>query len=219
MTSVSIRAPASVRIWRVAAIISGPIPSPYATVIAVAVDIGGKLQGSRKRESGSRGVKESGRRKNIERNPGRFALRDVKRPFARPFEDLQAWQMAHGLALDIYRLTALFPKTETYGLAVQARRAAVSIPANIAEGFRKRGRADKVRFLNIAQGSLEETRYYLILARDLRYCDPTAAFERIASTSRLLDGYLKGVLNSAADSLSPRLPDSLTPCLPDSLTP
>src|ERR1039457_787253 len=111
--------------------------------------------------------------------------------------------MAHEFALEVYRLTALFPKSETYGLAVQARRAAVSIPANIAEGFRKRGRADKVRYLNIAQGSFEESRYYLILARDLGYCEPAAAFERIASTSRLLDGYLKGVLNSAADSLTP----------------
>ena len=60
-----------------------------------------------------------------------------------------------------------FPKSETYGLTSQFRRAAVSVPANIAEGFRKRGRADKVRFLNIAQGSLEECRYYLILSDDL----------------------------------------------------
>jgi four helix bundle protein len=111
--------------------------------------------------------------------------------------------MAHEFALEVYRLTASFPKTETYGLAAQARRAAVSIPANIAEGFRKRGRADKVRYLNISQGSLEESRYYLILARDLGYCEPARAFERIASTSRLLDGYLKGVLNSAADSQTP----------------
>ena len=91
-------------------------------------------------------------------------------------------------------------------MAVQARRAAVSIPANIAEGFRKRGRADKVRFLNIAQGSLEESRYYLILSRDLGYCDPTTAIERIVSTSRLLDAYLKGVLNNAAAGLP--TPDS-----------
>jgi four helix bundle protein len=59
------------------------------------------------------------------------------------------------------------PKQETYGLSQQMRRSAVSIPANIAEGFRRRGKLDKVRFLNISEGSLEECRYYLILAQDL----------------------------------------------------
>jgi four helix bundle protein len=63
------------------------------------------------------------------------------------------------------------PKHELFGLTSQLRRAAVSVPANFAEGFKKRGLADKVRFYNIAQGSLEECRYYLILARDLRYGD------------------------------------------------
>ncbi|MDA2926621.1 four helix bundle protein [Acidobacteria bacterium AH-259-G07] len=62
-----------------------------------------------------------------------------------------------------------FPKFELYELRSQLRRAAISIPANIAEGFKKRGKGDKARFMNIAQGSLEETRYYLILARDLGY--------------------------------------------------
>src|ERR1041385_5551343 len=100
----------------------------------------------------------------------------MERAFARTFQDLQAWQQAHRFALEVYRLTGSFPKTETYGLAVQARRAAVSVPANIAEGFRKRSRPDKVRYLNIAQGSLEESRYYLIFARDLGYCDPADAF-------------------------------------------
>jgi four helix bundle protein len=134
------------------------------------------------------------------------------RPFARTFEDLEVWRVAHGFALEVYKLTAAFPKTETYGLASQTRRAAVSIPANIAEGFRKRGRADKARFLNIAQGSLEECRYYLILTRDLGYGDPATAMERIVSTGRLLDAYLKGVLNNAAGVLSSP-PDSrlLTP--------
>jgi len=78
---------------------------------------------------------------------------------ARPaehFEDLEVWQKAHEFVLELYRMTATFPKAETYGLVAQVRRAAVSTPANIAEGFKKRGRPDKVRFLNIAQGSLEE---------------------------------------------------------------
>jgi four helix bundle protein len=63
----------------------------------------------------------------------------------------------------------MFPKHEMFGLSAQMRRAAVSVAANIAEGFSKRGRSDKARFMNIAQGSLEELRYYFILARDLEY--------------------------------------------------
>src|SRR6516225_7313508 len=61
----------------------------------------------------------------------------------------------------VYSLTAGFPKQETYGLALQMRRAAVSVPANIAEGFRRRGKADKARYMNMAEASLEESRYYL----------------------------------------------------------
>ena len=90
---------------------------------------------------------------------------------ARSFEDLLVWQKAHGFVLGIYVLTKTFPREEIYGLTSQFRRAAVSIPANIAEGFKKRGRADKARFLNIAQGPLEECRYYLRLSSDLGYGD------------------------------------------------
>ena len=80
---------------------------------------------------------------------------------ARTFQDLLVWQKAHAFVLEAYQLTATFPKSETYGLALQMRRAAVSIPANIAEGFRRRGKADKARLLNMAEGSLEECRYFL----------------------------------------------------------
>ena len=73
--------------------------------------------------------------------------------------------------LGVYRITENFPKHELFGLTLQLRRAAVSVPANIAEGFKKKGAADKARFYNISQGSLEECRYYLILARDLHYAD------------------------------------------------
>ena len=86
---------------------------------------------------------------------------------AKTFEDLIVWQKAHQFVLSIYQFTESFPKKETYGLTSQFRRAAISIPSNIAEGFKKKGRADKVRFMNIAQGSIEECRYYLILSRDL----------------------------------------------------
>lgn len=90
-------------------------------------------------------------------------------PPAKSFEDLIVWQKAHAFVLATYRTTNTFPKNEIYGLTSQFRRAAVSIAANIAEGFRRRTSPDKVRFLNIAQGSAEECRYYLILARDLGY--------------------------------------------------
>ncbi len=89
--------------------------------------------------------------------------------------------------LAVYRFTATFPKQETYGLSAQMRRAAVSIAANIAEGFRKRSKADKARFLNIAEGSTEESRYYLILAQDLRYGETEKLIGLLEEVSRLLN--------------------------------
>ena len=97
---------------------------------------------------------------------------------SRTFEDVDLWKKAHAWVLDIYRFTEGFPKHELFGLVYQLRRSAVSVPGNFAEGFQKTSRADKVRFYNIAQGSLEESRYYLILARDLRYGDPASLIER-----------------------------------------
>src|SRR5205823_2527456 len=88
---------------------------------------------------------------------------------AKTFRDLVVWQKAHQFVLGAYIYSGAFPRSETYGLVSQLRRAAVSIPANIAEGFRRKGNPDKVRMLNIAQGSIEECRYYLILAEDLNY--------------------------------------------------
>ena len=85
------------------------------------------------------------------------------------FQDLLAWQAAHAFVLEIYNTTALFPQHERFALSPQFERAAVSIAANIAEGYRKMSKADKLRFLNIAQGSLEECRYYIILSKDIRY--------------------------------------------------
>jgi four helix bundle protein len=76
------------------------------------------------------------------------------------------------------------------------RRAAVSIPANIAEGFRRRGKADKVRFMNIAEGSLEECGYYLILATDLSYCISDPAMGLLEKVSKLLHAYSSSILTS-----------------------
>ena len=119
----------------------------------------------------------------------------MRRP-ARSFQDLIVWQKAHQFVLDIYSFTRKFPKEEMYGLTSQLRRAAVSIPANIAEGFKKKGKADKVRYLNIAQGSLEESRYYLILARDLGYGDSSKLLTLLEEVSKLLEAYSRAILNS-----------------------
>ena len=115
---------------------------------------------------------------------------------ARTFEDLVVWQRAHEFVLSVYRFTEGFPKAEMHGLTAQLRRAAVSIPANIAEGFGKRGKPDKMRFLNISQGSLEECRYYLILARDLGYGEPAILSGMLAEVSKLLQAYCSAISRS-----------------------
>ena len=120
------------------------------------------------------------------------------RPAARSFRDLLVWRKAHEFVLAVYTFTAGFPKQETYGLALQMRRAAVSIPANIAEGFRRRGRAEKARYMNIAEGSVEESRYYLILAQDLGYGDTAKLASALEEVSRLLSAYAAAILTSGS---------------------
>jgi four helix bundle protein len=117
---------------------------------------------------------------------------------ARTFQDLLVWQRAHDFVLGIYALTPGLPKQETYGLSQQMRRAAVSIPANIAEGFRRRGKADKARFMNIAEGSVEECRYFLILVKDLGYGDTDRLTSSLEEVSRLLNAYAAAILASAS---------------------
>ena len=106
------------------------------------------------------------------------------------FTQLNVWKKAHEVVLSVYRLTQGFPVDERYGLSAQMRKAAVSIPANIAEGFGRRKPADKARFYNISKGSAEELAYYLILARDLQYADDesaiTAALDEVARMLRRL---------------------------------
>ncbi len=115
---------------------------------------------------------------------------------ARSFQELVVWQKAHRFVLAVYALTAAFPKHETYGLCQQMRRAGVSIPANIAEGFRRRGKADKARFMNMAEGSIEECRYYLILAKDLGYADTERLSVSLGEVSRLLGAYAAAILTA-----------------------
>ena len=116
----------------------------------------------------------------------------MKRAPAKSFEDLIVWQKAHALVLAIYRMSEVLPKTS------QLRRAAISVPANIAEGFKKRTKIDKARFMNIAQGSLEECRYYFILIRDLKLGDCTELFPKLEEVSKLLDAYGSSILASGS---------------------
>ena len=118
----------------------------------------------------------------------------MKRAPARTFEDLIVWQKAHAFVLAVYRLSREFPREEIYGLTSQLRRAAVSIPANIAEGFKRRGRLDKARFLNVAEGSLEEARYYLRLAGDLGYPVNAQLADDATEVGRLLGSYARTLL-------------------------
>ncbi len=113
------------------------------------------------------------------------------------FEKLMAWQHAHKFVLSVYRCTRTFPKEERFGLCGQFQRAAVSIAANIAEGYRRKGDAEKLRFFNIAQGSLEECRYYIILSKDLEYITAKQKedlTDMISITSLLLNNYCKKIV-------------------------
>jgi four helix bundle protein len=112
---------------------------------------------------------------------------------AKTFEDLLVWKKAHAYVLEIYRITKQFPKGEIFGLTAQMRRAAVSIPANIAEGFKKRTPREKIRILNISQGSLEESRYYLILAEDLDYANTAVLLPKLEEVSRMLEAYIRAI--------------------------
>lgn len=115
---------------------------------------------------------------------------------SKSFQDLIVWQKAHQFVVQVYSYTRQFPKDEIYTLTSQFRRAAISIAANIAEGFVKRTKPEKIRLLNIAQGSLEECRYYLVLAKDLDYGSNENLQELSTEVSKLLNGYLNGIEKS-----------------------
>ena len=115
------------------------------------------------------------------------------------FTELLVWQKSHQFVLLVYQVTNRFPNYERIGLTSQFQRAAVSIPANIAEGYKKMGKADILRFINIAQGSLEECRYYVILSKDLGYItedDANQMYIIIEDASRLLNAYGKKIKES-----------------------
>ncbi len=124
-----------------------------------------------------------------------------KRESAGTFKDLIVWQKSHDLVLSVYRYSESFPEGEAYGLTSLLKRAATSVPANIAEGFIRKEVADKERFMNMAQDSLEECRYYLILARDLGYGDEPGLMVRVEEVSKMLEAYLSSIL--APELLTP----------------
>ncbi|MCA9952303.1 MAG: four helix bundle protein [Anaerolineales bacterium] len=107
------------------------------------------------------------------------------------FQQLRVWQESHKLVLTVYTVTKTFPSDERFGLISQMRRAAISVPANIAEGFKRRDLAEKIRFYNISEGSLEELKYYFILAYDLKYLSENESlFKQSDLVGRLLSGLI-----------------------------
>ncbi len=123
------------------------------------------------------------------------------------FQQLDAWQEAHRLVILVYRVTEHFPGHERFGLVAQMRRAAVSVPANIAEGFKRRGLREKIHFYNIAEGSLEELKYYCILSEDLGYVSPKVRAELSAQTEtvgKILNGLIASTERRRAPA--PRTP-------------
>lgn len=119
------------------------------------------------------------------------------------FTDLKVWQRGHSLVLAVYRMTVGFPQNERYGLTSQLRRAALSVPTNIAEGSKRLTGQEYCRFLNIAEASLAETEYLLMVSRDLGYITSimaTKSFAEISELSRMLHGLRKKVESAAAGS-------------------
>ncbi len=118
-------------------------------------------------------------------------------PNTQSFTDLRMWQKAHLFVLEVYQLTESYPKNELFGLVSQFRRAAVSIPANEAEGYKRKGKLDKLRFFNISQGSVEECRYYIILSKDLKYINEQNyihLMEKLEEASKSLNSYCKTLI-------------------------
>ncbi len=110
------------------------------------------------------------------------------------FKEILAWKKSHELVLEVYKLTATYPRHELFGLVSQSRRCSVSIPSNIAEGFKRRSKNDSIHFYNMAESSLEELKYQLLLAFDLKYIsqsDYKRAMDLAEEVGRLINGWIK----------------------------
>ena len=115
----------------------------------------------------------------------------MERESAKSFRDLIVWKRAHELVLSIYMESKLFPREELFGIVSQMRRSSVSVAANIAEGFKKKGKRDKLRYFNIGQGSLSETEYFIMLSIDLKYSEMKGLLMKASEVGRLLESYMK----------------------------
>ena len=112
----------------------------------------------------------------------------------RDFRNLQVWNKAHSLTLDVYKATGSFPKEELYGLTSQLRRSSTSIPTNIAEGCGRSGDAELARFMTISMGSASEVEYQLLLAHDLGYLSQiiySDLHDKVTEVKRMLAGFIK----------------------------
>ncbi|HTU33479.1 MAG TPA: four helix bundle protein [Candidatus Acidoferrum sp.] len=115
------------------------------------------------------------------------------------FTELRVWQRSHALVVTLYRATTRFPVEERYGLTSQLRRAVLSVPTNIAEGSKRVSRQDYARFLNVAEGSLAETEYLLMVARDLGYLAPKETETHLKELTEIAS-----MLNSLRAKVAPR---------------
>ena len=114
------------------------------------------------------------------------------------FTQLNAWKKAHELAVNVYKVTKTFPKSEQFGLASQLQRSSTSVGANISEGFSRATKADKKHFYTMSHGSLSETQNFLLVARDVEYID-SMVFKKLADisveSSKLINGLIKSLEN------------------------
>jgi len=112
---------------------------------------------------------------------------------SKKYSDLIVWQKSHSLALEVYSISKQFPKEEIFGLTSQLRRASISVPANIAEGFARKGIKDKLRFYNIAEASLSEVSYFLLLSQELGYAETSYLIDKVDEIGRMLNSYSKSI--------------------------
>ena len=115
------------------------------------------------------------------------------------FRDLLVWQAAHKLVLRIYRMSRNFPDHERYALTSQIRRASASVAANIVEGYRRRTAKEKIKFYNNALASLDETKYFLILAEDLEYSDSKEVLQSAEEVAKMLYSYSRAIKKNPID--------------------
>jgi four helix bundle protein len=120
----------------------------------------------------------------------------------RDYRELKVWQLAHAFLLRLYRVTRALPQIERYGLTAQLRRAALSVPTNIVEGSKRVSQAEFAHFLNIAQGSLAETEYLLMVAHDLDYLDGDQ-YDALAADALNLARMLQALRGRVQNAITP----------------